>query len=119
VPRERTLLFPDIPSNLEALRSGRVDVATFSSPTVIGILRSPNGGGLERVLPFWGYGNGDNYAALAFRREDGDLRDLINARIKEMKADGTVERIMGTYGFGAPEAVPDTATTARLCNGQR
>jgi polar amino acid transport system substrate-binding protein len=115
VPRERTLLFPDIEANLAALRAGRIDVAAFSSPTAIGIMNGSNGSGLERASPFAGYGRGDNYAAIAFRAEDGDLRDLYNSRLKQMRADRTLAAIMERYGFGAPEAVPDGVTTEQLC----
>lgn len=115
VPNDRMLLFPDIEANVSALRAGRIDVAVLSSPTVIGLLSGGKATGIERALPFETADEQANYAAIAFRREDEDLRALYDEQLARLKADGTLAKIMEKYGFGAPEAVPDTMTTAKLC----
>ncbi|RWI54794.1 MAG: ectoine/hydroxyectoine ABC transporter substrate-binding protein EhuB [Mesorhizobium sp.] len=118
---ENMLLFPDIQSNVSALLTGRIDVAAFSAPTVARILSDDNVQGIERALPFQGvqdhgkerYG----YSAIAFRKEDGDLRDMYNSRLKILKSDGTLANIMAKNGFSDQEAAPDL-TSNQVCAGQ-
>ncbi len=114
VPDDRMLLFPDIEANVSALRAGRIDVAVLSSPTVIGLLAGGSAKGLERA-PFVIADEQANYAAVAFRKEDEDLKALYDEQLAALKKDGTVASIMAKYGFGAPEAVPDTMTAEQLC----
>ncbi|RWA69168.1 ectoine/hydroxyectoine ABC transporter substrate-binding protein EhuB [Mesorhizobium sp.] len=118
VPQDRTQLFPDIQSNVSALLSGRIDVAAFSAPTVARILSDANISGLERVTPFQGAGGQDRfgYSAIAFRTDDGDLRDLYNTQLRALKSDGTVAKIMAKYGFSDEETAPDLKSD-QLCNG--
>lgn len=52
MPKNRTLLFPDIESKVSALRAGRIDVAIPSSPTAIGLLVGDKAEGPERATPF-------------------------------------------------------------------
>jgi polar amino acid transport system substrate-binding protein len=115
VPDSRVLLFPDIEANISALRAGRIQVAVFSSPTVIGLLSGTTGAGLERAVPFEILEGTDNYAAIAFRQEDSPLRDLYNERLAGLRADGTLAEIMQRYGFGEQEDVPGDLTTEELC----
>jgi polar amino acid transport system substrate-binding protein len=115
VPADRMLLFPDIESNVSALRAGRIDVAVISSPTVIGLLSGGSAKGLERASPFMVADEQANYAAVAFRKEDGDLTALYDERLAALKEDGTLAAIMARYGFGEPEAVPDEITAETLC----
>lgn len=119
VPDDRTLLFADVQSNVSALLTGRIDIAAFSAPTVARILSDENISGLERVAPFQGLveDNGKErfgYSAIAFRKEDADLRDLYNAQLKTLKADGTVARIMAKYGFTDQETAP-ALTSDQIC----
>ena len=115
VPQERMLLFPDIESNISALRAGRIDVAIFSSPTVIGLLATKNTEGLERAMPFESKDEQANYAAVAFRHEDSDLRDMFDERLARLNDNGTLAKLMATYGFGEPETVPAGISTKKLC----
>lgn len=118
---DHMLLFPDIQSNVSALLTGRIDVAAFSAPTVARILSDENINGIERALPFHGVQeNGKErfgYSAIAFRKDDLDLRDLYNSRLKELRADGTMARIMAKYGFSDQETAPDV-TSKQVCEGQ-
>lgn len=117
VPDARMLLFPDIEANISALRAGRIDVAIFSSPTVIGLLAGKGAAGLERAAPFETRDDQANFAAIAFRLEDADLRDMLDERLARLRSDGTLTELMARYGFGEPETVPSTITAASLCAG--
>jgi len=116
VPSSRMLLFPDIESNLSALRAGRIDTALMASPTVIGVLAGKGGHGLERVAPFDVGKAQTNFAAIAFRKQDVDLRATYDEQLARLKSTGAFAAIMTKYGFGAQEAVPPGIVTADLCN---
>lgn len=118
VPESRMLLFPDIESNLSALRAGRIDTALMASPTVIGLLAGKGAEGLERAAPFDVGQAHTNYAAIAFRKEDVDLRATYDEQLAKLKGTEAFAAIMKKYGFGAPETVPPGITTADLCNRQ-
>lgn len=115
VPDDRILQFPDIESNISALRARRVDAAIVSSPTAIGILAGNGTEGLKRADPFAVADEQSNYAAVAFRKSDEDLRDLYNEQFAALRESGAVETIMAQYGFGEPETVPESITTEQLC----
>lgn len=118
VPNSRMLLFPDIESNLSALRAGRIDTALMASPTVIGLLAGKGGHGLERVAPFDVGKAQTNFAAIAFRKEDVDLRTTYDEQLAKLKSTEAFAAIMTKYGFGAQETVPPGIVTADLCNRQ-
>ena len=118
VPETRMLLFPDIESNLSALRAGRIDTALMASPTVIGLLAGKGAEGLERAAPFDVGQASTNFAAIAFRKEDVDLRALYDEQLAKLKGTETFAAIMARYGFGDAEAVPLGITATDLCNRQ-
>jgi polar amino acid transport system substrate-binding protein len=122
VPKERTLLFPDIQSTVGALLTARIDVAAFSAPTVARILSDKNISGIDRALPFRGVAGDDGkerfgYSAIAFRKEDTELRDLYNTRLHQLQADGGLAAIMGKHGFSDQETVPPRLTSSQICEG--
>lgn len=122
VPKDRISLFQNTESTVAALTSGRVDAISFSAPTAISLTQDSNIKGIERALPFKGLikANGlekSGYSAIAFRQSDSDLRDLYNKRLSEMKADGTVKKIMTKYGFTDAETAPNL-TQADICDGK-
>lgn len=117
VPEGNMLLFPDIEANISALRSGRIDVTVLSNPTAIGLLSSGKLKGLESATPFVTTDEQATYAGIAFRKEDKDLRALWDERLVALTKDGTVSKVMASYGFGETEAVPDSVTMAKLCGG--
>jgi polar amino acid transport system substrate-binding protein len=124
IPERQIQQFQNTEASVSAIMAGRVQAVTFSSATAVSILSDPNVAGLERAMPFQGYvePNGmpaANYAAIAFRTDDLDLRDAYNERLAELKADGTLTAIMEKYGFTAEEAAPDTIETAKLCSGEQ
>ncbi len=118
VPETRMLLFPDIESNLSALRAGRIDTALMASATVIGLLAGKGADGLERAAPFDVGEAHTNFAAIAFRKEDVDLRAIYDEQLAKLKSTESFAAIMKKYGFGAPEAVPPGITADDLCNRQ-
>jgi polar amino acid transport system substrate-binding protein len=117
------MIFLDSPqSQLSALIAGRADAVTMSAPSVVSLLQDPNVHDVERARPFQGLvRNGvpaAMYTGIAFREEDGDLRDLYNAQLAKLKADGTVDKLMTRYGFTPDDAPPSAVTSARVCAGE-
>jgi polar amino acid transport system substrate-binding protein len=120
VPEGQVLQLPDTPDLVSAVLAGRADAATMSAPSVVSVLQDKNIKGLERAMPFTGLlkENGHPaamYTAIAFRINDTALRDVYNEQLAKLKADGTVKKIMETYGFTSAEQAPDL-TTADVCN---
>lgn len=119
VAKSQLQMFPGVEAGVSALLGGRVDAGSYSSATVIAVIKDPKITGIERATPFKGFvENGRevaNYAAIAFRPEDTALRDLYNESLRKAKADGTVEKIMEKYGFTSAEAAPMGMTARDVC----
>lgn len=122
VPVSQMTYLGDAQSMLSAIMADRVDAATLSAPSVVGLLADPKLKGVERATPFTGLIRkgvpAAMYTAIAFRAEDKDLRDAYNQQLTALKADGTVLKLMQQYGFTDEDAVPDTVTTAKVCAGE-
>lgn len=121
VPEDQMVQFPSGAESLSAVMAGRADAATMSAPTAVSNLRDENvAARLERAQPFEGLMLEDGtpsamYTAIAFRNEDTELRDAYDERLAELKADGTVSRIMEEYGF-LPEDTAPERTTEAICS---
>ncbi len=124
IPASQITLFQDHPSGVSALLGDRIDAYTLSMGSLVAIMSGGNVQNIERASPFKGLikPNGEeflNYAALAFRPADTDLRDLYNKRLIEMRKDGTLAKILVKYGFSATDNMPsENVKTAQLCSGQ-
>ncbi|MEZ0167843.1 ectoine/hydroxyectoine ABC transporter substrate-binding protein EhuB [Microvirga sp. TS319] len=121
VPEDQILQLHETTDLVSAVIGGRADAATLSAPSVVSFLQDKNVKGLERATPFTGLMKEDGrpaamYTAIAFRSDDAALRDLFNERLAKLKADGTVRKIMETYGFTDAELAPDIKT-ADVCKG--
>lgn len=119
VPKDRIQLFQDQTAGLAAILAGRVDALLMSGGTIAGMLKDPNVKGLERATPFQGLiVNGKEKidpSAIAFRPQDAEFRDLFNKSLAQVKADGTVEKIMLKYGFTKDDLAPTGLTAKDVC----
>ncbi|WP_245416230.1 ectoine/hydroxyectoine ABC transporter substrate-binding protein EhuB [Microvirga sp. 17 mud 1-3] len=121
VPQDQILQLHETTDLVSAVLGGRADAATLSAPSVVSLLQDKNVKGLERAAPFTGLTKENGlpsamYTAIAFRTNDAALRDLFNERLAKLKADGTVKKIMETYGFTDAEMAPEIKT-ADVCKG--
>lgn len=122
VSEDQMLLLANTTSTVSALIAERVDAITFSAATTISIMKDENISGIERAVPFTGLikENGlekTGFSGIAFRLADTDLRDAYNKRLAEMKADGTVAKIMAEYNFTKAETASEL-TQAQICAGE-
>lgn len=120
VPKERVLLFDTVQASVAALLADRIQADTESSATVINTLKDSGlKGKLERAMPFKGLvENGrevKNYAAIVFRPDDVELRNLYNESLAKRKAEGTVKKIFAKYGFTDAEIAPEDVTAKSIC----
>ncbi|WP_315806784.1 MULTISPECIES: transporter substrate-binding domain-containing protein [unclassified Bradyrhizobium] len=117
-------LFQNTGTTISALLAHRVDGITFTSGTANALKASPEiSASVDRAKPFTGLtdANGKavvSYVAAVFRPQDTDLRELFNKRLAELKADGTVAKIMARYGFDPDEKAPDGLTSTDVCAGK-
>lgn len=122
VPVSQLTYLGDAQAMLSAILADRVDAATLSAPSVVGLLQDPKLQGVERAAPFTGLVRDGvpsmMYTAIAFRAEDTALRDAYNKELAALKADGTVDRLRAKYGFTDDDKVNDAVTTAKVCAGQ-
>lgn len=86
---------------------------------MLGLLKDGSARDVERADPFVIADDQANYAAVAFRKQDDDLKALYDEKFTALKQDGTVANIMAKYGFAEDATVPDTITTEQVCgNGK-
>ncbi|PBB58183.1 MULTISPECIES: ectoine/hydroxyectoine ABC transporter substrate-binding protein EhuB [Mesorhizobium] len=117
VPEKQILQFQDDDAVVAALVAGRIDGAPFGSTAMPRMLKAlaPS---VERAMPFTGYIKDGHevagWSAIAFRLDDTNLRDAYNKRLVELKADGTVAKLMQKYGIEAN--VNDTMTVEKACS---
>lgn len=120
VPDARVTVFPDPPSAIAGVASGRVDAYAGTSLTVADMLSKSTSDKLVRAEPFTdpvidgvsvrGYG------AFGVRKDDTELLNAINAELADFI--GTEEHLalVKPFGFGEPE-LPGEVTAAELCGG--
>ena len=114
---ERVVVFPDAPSALDGVRTGRVDAFAGTSLTVQFLLDRAEDDRLERARPFSDpVIDGEEvrgYGAFGIRKEHGDLLNAVNDELGSFL--GTPEHLALVRPFGFTSAdLPGDVTTAWL-----
>lgn len=112
---------PDIPATFSAVESGRADATTGTEMTIKMALESADTEELEFVEEFEQPDVEDNpsYGAAAFNQDDDDFREAYNEKLKELKEDGTIAKILEDNYFSAEmNMVEDDITTEKVCKGE-
>jgi polar amino acid transport system substrate-binding protein len=121
VPEDRIVLFPDYPSALAGLRTGRVDAVASTVLTANDLLAKANDPGVERAIPFSdpvidgktvrGYG------AFGFRKSDSRFLEEFNKQLATFI--GTPEHLELVEPFGfTEETLPGDVTADELVGGR-
>lgn len=118
IPDNRVLQFPDGPSAIAAVATGRADAFGISSVSARRMVEAAGkDSGVELVVGFQDpviQGKpARGYSAFAFRKEDEDLRVAFNAALKGLLGTPSHLEMISRYGFGK-DNLPDR-TTAELC----
>lgn len=112
VKDEQILQVPDTTAQLQAVRAGRADAAVGTQLTMKG-LASKGGDKVEAMTEFEDDPSHIGYGALAFRPEDKDLRDAVNAELKKWL--GSEEHLNTVAPFGFDKSNVTSKTAAELC----
>lgn len=120
VSEEQMVIVPDIPSNISALETGRVDAITMTDLTLRTALEDADSDKIEIVEDFqqpvidgktvYGYG------AAAFRPEDKEFVEAYNKELKKLKESGKLLELLEPYGF-TEDNLPGDVTKEELCEG--
>ena len=86
---------------------------------MLGLLKDGSARDVERAEPFVTGDDQATYTAVAFRKEDEDLRALYDQQFAALQQKGTVATIMAKYGFGEAATPSDAITTAALCSASQ
>lgn len=103
---------PDTTAQLQAVRAGRADAAVGTQLTMKN-LALKGGEKVEAVTEFKDDPSHIGYGALAFRPEDKDLRDAVNAELKKWL--GSEEHLKTVAAFGFDKSNVTSKTAAELC----
>jgi polar amino acid transport system substrate-binding protein len=91
------------PEAYQDLLNKRVDVVVNSKSTLLVVMRDAPG--KFKIVP--GVSDVTAYFGMAFRKEDGALRDFFNTQLAAMKTDGTLDKLQEKW-FGSTMATPNT-----------
>jgi len=109
---EQILQVPDTTAQLQAVRAGRADAAVGTQLTMKG-LADKGGDSVEAIAEFKDDPAHTGYGALAFRPEDKELRDAVNAELKKWLGSEEHLATVGPFGFDQSNITDKTA--AELC----
>jgi len=112
VKDSQILQVPDTTAQLQAVRAGRADAAVGTQLTMKG-LAAKGGEKVEAVTEFKDDPSHIGYGALAFRPEDKDLRDAVNAELHKWL--GSEEHLKAVAPFGFDKSNVTSKTAAELC----
>ncbi|MBF8720279.1 MULTISPECIES: ectoine/hydroxyectoine ABC transporter substrate-binding protein EhuB [Pseudomonas] len=115
VKEEQILQVPDTTAQLQAVRAGRADAAVGTQLTMKGLAKK-GGEKVEAIGDFKDDPAHTGYGALAFRPEDKDLRDAVNAELKRWL--GSEEHLKAVAPFGFDRSNVTDKTAAELCAQQ-
>ncbi|KJU75442.1 amino acid ABC transporter substrate-binding protein [Ectopseudomonas oleovorans] len=109
---DQILQVPDTTAQLQAVRAGRADAAVGTQLTMKG-LADKGGDSVEAIAEFKDDPAHTGYGALAFRPEDKELRDAVNAELKQWLGSEEHLATVGPFGFDQSNITDKTA--AELC----
>jgi polar amino acid transport system substrate-binding protein len=113
VDRANIVVVPDPQSGTKLLQDGRIDVYALPVLSISDLLKKAEDPSLSMFAPVE---NTPIYCAgVAFRKQDGALRDAYDVALAEMKASGEFAAIIEPYGYSADAAMKQTRET--LCGG--
>ena len=113
VDRANIFVVPDPQSGAKLLQDGRIDVYALPVLSISDLLKKAKDPSLAMFAPV------ENTpifcAGVAFRKQDGALRDAYDVALAEMKASGEFAAIIEPYGYSADAAMQQTREN--LCGG--
>ncbi len=111
--RSNVIVVPDPQSGGKMLQDGRIDVYALPVLSISDLMKKADDPNLEMIAPV--EGTPIFCAGVAFRKQDGDLRDAYDKVLAEMKASGEFAAIVEPYGYSADAAMQ--TSREKLCGG--
>lgn len=114
---DQRVIVPDFISAVAAVKSGRVSAAAYTSLTAKDLASKDDA--IDRATPFTFTHKGKKYrgeGSFGFRKEDKELRDAVNAILKDFI--GTQEHLDMIKEFGFDESNLPEKTAAQHCAGE-
>jgi polar amino acid transport system substrate-binding protein len=98
--------FPEGPDAIAAVVTGQADAAVIDEPVAVDAVEKSQGVEIATTIP-----TAELYG-IAISKENPGLLDAVNAALKEMKADGTIQGLYDKYlgGNEAPDSVLNGTT---------
>ncbi|MDI7742154.1 ectoine/hydroxyectoine ABC transporter substrate-binding protein EhuB [Lysinibacillus fusiformis] len=122
VSPDQIVTAPDIPATFSSIQAGRADATTGTEMTVKLALESAGTDELEFVETFEqpDVEGVPSYGAAAFNMEDEELRNAYNEKLKALKENGTIAKILEENGFSEVSNMVEAGeiTTEQICDGQ-
>lgn len=115
IPENRILQVPSTTAQLQAVRTRRADAAAGTELTMKALSAKVRGR-LEALADFKDDPAHTGYGAFAFRKSDQDLRDAVNAALKEWL--GSEEHLETVAPFGFDRSNLTTKTAAEIADGK-
>jgi polar amino acid transport system substrate-binding protein len=117
VPTDRIVIFPDYPSAVEGLKTGRVDAVAATVLTANDLLQKAGDTHIERASPFTDpVVDGEpaqGYGAFGFRKGDDPLREAFNRRLAEFLGTDEHLELVRPFGF-TEETLPGGVTAEEI-----
>lgn len=118
IPEDRIVVFPDAPSALAGVKTGRVDAYAGTALTVQDLIDKDQSGTLERATPFTDpVIDGEmvsGYGAFGFRKGDDELRTAFNSGLATFIGSDAHLELVRPFGFTENE-LPGDVTSDVLC----
>lgn len=118
IPEDQIKQFPDQAAMLAAVRSGRVDAAALTSPSIVRMARK-GGPSVQAVKDFDSPPYATGYGGLAFRPGDDALREAIDKVLNQYIGSKAHLKLIGQFGFTEANIPDPGVTTAELCAGEK
>lgn len=113
VDRANIVVVPDPQSGAKLLQDGRIDVYALPVLSISDLLKKAEDPSLAMFAPV--ESTPIFCAGVAFRKQDGALRDAYDVALAEIKASGEFAAIIEPYGYSADAAMQQTREN--LCGG--
>ncbi|CAN5821658.1 ectoine/hydroxyectoine ABC transporter substrate-binding protein EhuB [soil metagenome] len=115
IAKEQQVLYPDGPTAIAGLQAGQVDAVMLTTLSINDLVTKSGDPNIEFATmteqPVDADGNpAIGYGAMAFRKDDDELRNFYNERLAALKASGELLTIMEPFGFTEAEMTDVKAT---------
>lgn len=98
IPEAQIMQVPNTIAQLQAVRTGRADAAVGTQLTMKDLAKK-GGKKVQAIADFKDDPAHTGYGALAFRKEDKDLRDAVNGALKEWLGSAAHLKTVAPFGF--------------------